>query len=89
MQNTYLTGELRLDEVEYRIIGGALARPWWKFWAPREEWFVESDFVKMGPFDTLAKAMMWRDRASRMDAVLAPFRHGNGDGSTAFAGDYF
>lgn len=47
---TWATGTKYLEPVRYLILGGKRHRRWWNFWAPREEWWIESDLVKLGPF---------------------------------------
>lgn len=53
---TILLGEKKLKPLTYSIVGGKTNRPWYKWWLPREQWFVTSEFIKIGPYDSYQEA---------------------------------
>lgn len=48
---SWMTGVKVLKPVEYRITTEVLPRRWWQR-RPREQYWVTSDFGRMGPFET-------------------------------------
>lgn len=44
---TYLTGEMRLKPVEYRLTK-TIKHRW--YWFDKVEYYIETDFMKLGPY---------------------------------------
>lgn len=53
-----LFGVKLLEPIKYRIVGGQVPVKWWQ--RRREEWFVESNYMRLGPFPDRMDALdMW------------------------------